>query len=159
MTHPIVQCARGYLGTRFHHQGRLKKTASHHGGIDCLGLLIEVARELDLRDSTGKKLAAFDSTDYPHYPDTQELKRRLSQALTPVRITDITEGNIALFDIDDHPQHLGIISDYQSSLGIIHAYAPARSVVEHILDTSWNQKLIAAYWLPSYHTPLSRSAD
>ena len=38
MNDAIVTCARSWIGTRFHHQGRLKKTQSHKGGVDCLGL-------------------------------------------------------------------------------------------------------------------------
>jgi hypothetical protein len=33
-SHPIVACARSWIGTRFHHQGRLKKADGHKGGVD-----------------------------------------------------------------------------------------------------------------------------
>jgi len=176
MTHPIIACARSYLGTRFHHQGRLKKTASHKGGIDCLGLLAGVATELDLRGKNGEPLAHFDQKNYPHQPDTAELRRRLEMLLAPVPLDHIIPADIALFDIQGAPQHMGIISDNiplplreglwegwelsgdkqqppptqpspsrGEGLNLIHAYAPARSVVEHAFDAYWREKMVAAF--------------
>ncbi len=81
MTHPIVACARGWIGTRFHHQGRIKKTESHKGGVDCLGLLAGVAAELDLLGSDGMPLIAADETDYAHQPDSAAPLQKLSQLL------------------------------------------------------------------------------
>jgi len=144
MTHPIVACARGYLGTRFHHQGRLKRTHSHKGGIDCLGLLVCVARELDLKGPGGTPLSGLDSQDYPHMPDTTLLQQELARVLAPAQ--ELQEGDIALFNVDGSPQHMAIISD---GLGMIHAYAPARAVVEHALDRYWLKKLVRGYRLIS----------
>jgi cell wall-associated NlpC family hydrolase len=45
MPHPIVTQARGWIGTPFHHQARLKGI-----GCDCLGLCVGVALELELRE-------------------------------------------------------------------------------------------------------------
>jgi cell wall-associated NlpC family hydrolase len=143
MTHPIVQCARSYIGTRFHHQGRLKRTPSHKGGIDCLGLLVGVAREVNIKGRNGEMLADFDANDYPHQPDTVALRARLSMLLQ--KVETIMVGDIALFDIDGAPQHMGIISECEGGLGLIHAYAPARAVVEHALDAYWQKKLVGIY--------------
>lgn len=165
----IIACARSYLGTRFHHQGRLKKTANHKGGIDCLGLLVGIASELDLRDKHGEKLSELDRIDYSHQPDTLALKAKLAKALYPVRhcersaaihlsfnpkdgshrphglaMTELQPADILLLTIDGRAQHLALVSD----LGIIHAYAPARCVVEHALDESWIRKIDAIYELP-----------
>lgn len=141
----IAACARGWVGTRFHHQGRLKKTASHGGGVDCLGLLVGVAQELDLRKQDGAPLAALDQTDYGHYPDTEYLQKKLTSALYPVGVSHITQGYIVLFAIEQAPQHLAIISDLGGRMGMIHAYAPARAVVEHELDEAWRARIVAAY--------------
>jgi len=196
MTHPIVATARGWIGTRFHHQGRLRKTESHKGGVDCLGLLAGVAAELDLRGPDGKPLIAADETDYAHQPDTKRLYARLSALLTPIPQGGISPGDILLLSIDESPQHLAIVSDFSATfplpsgeggatrcasaparrerrvrehqhtdkhnmfqcphpsplpggegtgLGIIHAYAPARAVVEHLLDDWWRQRIEAAF--------------
>lgn len=142
----IVAAARGWLGTRFHHQGRLKKTAAHNGGVDCLGLLIGVAGELDLRLLDGSPAVALDSTDYTHTPDTEYLRRQLLRALEPIPGDGIiAPGDILLFRIDHFPQHLAIVSDMPSGLGIIHSYAPARQVVEHCFDDWWKSRVQSAF--------------
>ncbi len=142
----IVACARGYIGTRFHHQGRLKKSRSHRGGIDCLGLLVGVARELNLRGKNGLPLVLFDERDYPHQPDTEALRMRLGALLYPIPPSELRAGDIVLLDIDGSPQHLAITSD----TGIIHAYAPAKAVVEHALDDYWREKIIATYRITNH---------
>jgi len=139
MTNNIVQAARGWIGTRFHHQGRLKKTNTDRGGVDCLGLLIGVAGELNL------PFSHYDKTDYSHYPDTQKLKENLSAALQQIAVNEIKAGDILLFNVDNNPQHLAIVSDMSGELGIIHAYAPARAVVEHGLDAWWRERIVAAF--------------
>lgn len=141
----IVACARNWIGTRFHHQGRVKKAICHNGGVDCLGLLIGVARELDLRAKTGIPLSALDVTDYSHYPDVNHLRSVLEDALELVPAEVIAPGNVALMNIDGNPQHLGIISSSDVGLGLIHAYAPARAVVEHAIDNSWLARIEAAF--------------
>jgi hypothetical protein len=167
MQHPIVTAARRHIGTRFHHQGRLAKTEKHKGGLDCLGLLVCVADELQLRGKNGDLLVSFDARDYPHHPDTEELQRRLMRLLQ--KVGDMQEGDIALFNIDGAPQHMGIISynviptkaeessisldcarDDTPGFSLIHAYAPARAVVEHALDAYWQSKIVAVYRLTSW---------
>ena len=141
----IVAAARGWLGTRFHHQGRLKKTHTHPGGVDCLGLLVGIARELGLKAANGTALIEFDETDYSHQPDAQKLKGKLSTLLQEIPIGGIRSGDVVLLVIDESPQHLGIISGNNGTLSIIHAYAPARKVVEHGLDAWWLARIEAVY--------------
>jgi len=145
MTHLIVACARGWIGTRFHHQGRLRKTAEHAGGVDCLGLLAGVADELGLRGKNNEILSAADETDYSHQPDATRLRAKLVRLLEPVALGAIVPGDILLLRIEGSPQHLAIVSDCEEGLGMIHAYAPARAVVEHRLDGWWQDKIEAAF--------------
>jgi hypothetical protein len=141
----IVACARGWLGTRFHHQGRLKKSAVHRGGVDCLGLLIGIAKELQLSHPGGQRLSDFDEINYPHYPDTRRFRQRLAEALRAIPVAAIEPGDVLLLRIDDNPQHLAIVSDRKTGHGIIHAYAPARSVVEHDLNEWWQSRIESAF--------------
>jgi hypothetical protein len=141
----IAAAARGWLGTRFHHQGRLKKTTTHAGGVDCLGLLIEVARELNLSAQDGRPFVELDETNYSHYPDTVRMRTQLAKALRPIPVNEYKTGDVVLIRIDSNPQHLAIISDLDGVPGLIHAYAPARAVVEHALDNWWSQRIVAAY--------------
>jgi cell wall-associated NlpC family hydrolase len=145
MNQAIVNCARSWLGTRFHHQGRLKRSATHKGGVDCLGLLVGVAAELKLAAPDGSLLIEADERHYPHAPDTARLMRRLAQLLRPVPPEQISPGDILLLRVDGSPQHLAIASGGPEGPGIIHAYAPARAVVEHRLDAWWRERIEAVF--------------
>ena len=136
----IITAARGWVGTRFAHQGRLKKTATHRGGVDCLGLLVGVANEL------GLPLAQHDDVTYGHLPDERALYKKLSELLLPVDTLLMEAGDIVLLRVDGRAQHMGIVSAYgKSDFGLIHAYAPARAVVEHRLDEEWMQKVVGVF--------------
>lgn len=142
MSHAIATAARGWLGTRFHHQGRVKRTPAHAGGVDCLGLLVGVARELNLHSRQGVPLACCDETHYPHQPDSLKLQARLAELLYTIPASDIAPGDILLLAVDGNPQHLAIVSENGH---MIHAYAPARAVVEHRLDAWWQALITSAY--------------
>ncbi|MDX1974482.1 MAG: hypothetical protein SFT92_02275 [Rickettsiales bacterium] len=143
----IVDCARSWIGTRFHHQGRLKCTATDKGGVDCLGLLVGIARELELTMEDGTPLSSLDQTDYTLTPDTDLLRQKLAQALLEIDPDDASLGDVLLLSMDGRPQHMGIVSDTPHGYGLIHAYAPSRAVVEHELDRYWRKKIIAAFHL------------
>src|SRR5690606_22814444 len=108
MQHAIVSAARSWLGTRFHHQGRLKCNATHKGGVDCLGLLVGVADECNLKLQDGRKASSLDEIDYSHYPDTEYLRAKLSTVMTQQPIDTMREGDVVLLAIDKQPQHLAI---------------------------------------------------
>ncbi len=135
----IALAARSWVGTRFHHQGRLKKSCNHRGGVDCLGLLIGVAHELNLPYSI------YDENNYSHYPDINKLRKKLSAAMQQIPISDIKSGDILLLNINGNPQHLAIVGTISEQLTIIHAYAPARCVVEHAMDDLWQASICAAF--------------
>ena len=149
----LIGKAREWIGTPFHHQGRVK-----HAGVDCLGLVVEVFRALDLytfiRDrKTGKRLpfTAFDTVNYSREPDGHSLKTTLDMLLNPVKdVYSIQPGDIALFFIKEHPQHLGIIGDY-NGLSIIHALQSTGKVAEHTLTDTWFKHIVSIYRLQPEH--------
>jgi cell wall-associated NlpC family hydrolase len=139
----IVAEARTWLGTRFHHQGRVK-----HVGVDCAGLVVCVAQAVGL--------SLYDCSDYTRIPDGELLKQLCDQQLTHIARSDIAVGDVLLFRIEREPQHLAIVGNYegdcnQGDLSMIHAYAPARCVIECRLDDVWMNRLVAAYRLSSVH--------
>ncbi len=147
----IVAEARSWLGTRFHHQGRLKKTATHKGGCDCIGLVVGVVRDLAL-PYAGEENAHYqflyecDRTDYERIPNGKELRQALVTHLQEITLAEIAPGDALLFCFDQNPQHVAIVSDYPyGGLGIIHCYMKARQVVENRLDESWQRRLVGAF--------------
>ena len=140
----IVRSARSYIGTRFCHQGRRKASQYDRGGVDCLGLLVGVARECALMKD-GMPLCAFDECDYGHIPDAKRLYKALNVHLLKVEKTQVKPADVLLIEMDSSPQHVGIVADGKYGLNVIHAYAPARGVVEHRLDDEWWQKVKAVF--------------
>ncbi len=201
----LISEARRCIGTKFRHQGRTET------GLDCLGLLVIVAKVLELNDKLGNPLHTHDMLAYGHTPDGAALKEGLEGLLEPCEAP--LPGAIGLFEIDGSPRHLGIFGSYndslpccttvsrdepkrvralkarptgldasrigmvmggtkrsqeaelfshevlgalrgqeteqaQKELSLIHAYAPARRVVEHRFDEQWHKRLIAVYAIP-----------
>ena len=142
----IVQQARTWIGTPFHHQARLKGK-----GCDCLGLIVGVVDELGLRDKHGQPLAGYDEVTYSKEPDGAYLSEKLTALLDEVPIGEAQAGDLALFKVRDNPQHMAFLTDYENTLGMVHSYAPARRVVEHRLDDDWKQRLVKVFrWQPSF---------
>lgn len=147
----IVAEGRGWIGTRFQHQGRVKKTPSHKGGVDCLGLLIGIAGALglqgyDRRTQERIPIVALDSLFYGHRPEGDRLQAVLSRWLEPV--DQLQPADILLCRFDGNPQHLALATPYAADgLGMLHAYAQARSVVEHALDDAWQDRIVQCYRL------------
>lgn len=145
----FLQEARTWLGTPFHHQGRVKNIGKKKGGCDCIGLIFGVCKALDLEGKQGV-IHSFDITGYSREPNGMDLKRNLEKHLIEIDKNDIKPADILLFRFEENPQHVGIVSNYSDSqYGIIHCYAQARKVVEHILDDYWKNKIVAAYRLNS----------
>lgn len=147
----IVSEAREWLGTPFHHQGRLKRV-----GADCIGMVLGVLHNAGVRsrksDAAGNPipLTAFDQTDYAPDPNSQRLKHQLDEHFDEIQVDQIRAGDVLLFKIIHLPQHVAIVCDHPSGegLSIIHAYSPAQKVVEEALHNSWLTRIIAAYRVP-----------
>ncbi len=132
----IVRKARECLGTRYHHQGRVRGV-----GMDCVGLIVYVAKELGL----------FDYDDRANYSRIarggvlcQEMARFMPKWVSP---EDAKIGDVLVFWISDRtrrPQHMGIKTDY----GLIHTYSDVGRVVEHVLDERWTRRIVRAHRYP-----------
>jgi cell wall-associated NlpC family hydrolase len=134
----IVAAARDYIGVPFVHQGRSRF------GLDCLGLLVRVAHDCDLR-LNGAPLWLRDEGGYGHYPDADYLRAQLEAVLQPAKT--LFAGGVVLMRHDCTARHLGVVGDYAAGggLSLIHAYAPAKAVVEHRLDDEWRARIVAKW--------------
>lgn len=140
----IITAARSWIGTRFHHQGRVKKNGNNKGGCDCIGLIIGVADELDIKYK-GRPFSGLDKKDYAKTPDGKELYDSFCKYLTEIDIGDAKAGDILMFRFDKYPQHVGFLSDIEGVPAIIHCYLQARGVVEHRMDEYWRSRIVAAF--------------
>lgn len=127
----MIAAARACLGTRFRHQGRSPKA-----GLDCLGLIVHAARASGLR--------VQDDAHYSRQPRPQDL-RAYVDANRMVVCSQPSPGTIGVFDFGAGPQHVALFTHS----GMIHAYAPARKVVEHGLRVPWTSQLSIILAFPS----------
>ncbi|AZL15538.1 NlpC/P60 family protein [Rickettsiales endosymbiont of Stachyamoeba lipophora] len=137
----IILQARTWLGTKFQHQGRIKKSANDPGGVDCIGLIIGVAHELGINIA--------DHTGYRRLPNQDKLLEISKNCLVEKDISTLEVSDIVLLKIDQEPQHFALIAQGVYSKTMIHSYAPLRRVVEHGLDPYWSSKIIATFKFPT----------
>lgn len=128
----VVKIARTYLDTPFLHQGRLKGA-----GIDCIGLVVCVGRELGFTpiDCTTYKRRSTDD-QMLHYFDAQLIE---SKTLCP--------GCVIAFKIGTRNKHAGILTED----GIIHAVCQPNGegkVSEHPLGNRWMERFVKCYRYP-----------
>jgi cell wall-associated NlpC family hydrolase len=142
----IVAQARTWLGTKYHHQGRLKKSERGLGGVDCIGLIIGVIDELGIQDGAGNSLTKADETNYSMYPEQGRLVASIKQHLRGVPKDKMRIGDVLLFKTFKDPQHVGFLSDYASGcFGIIHCNSSAGKVVEQPISEAWAKMTTHVY--------------
>jgi len=113
--------------------------------VDCLGLLMGVARELALPSVAGGYLADYDYTEYSKIPSSSLLIAELERHLKPVPVSEITKNNILLFKIDGNAQHLAISGVEDGRIMLVHSYMQARKVIINSFENPWTSNLIKAF--------------
>lgn len=127
----IVAEARKFLGTPYHHEGRV---LGH--GVDCVGLILEVAKAIgiDVPNQTG----------YSRVPEESRLIGDLDTYAIRIELSQATIGDIVVIPFIHKMRHLAILTDK----GMIHSYEPAGGVVEHAVDERWRKLFRRAYQFP-----------
>lgn len=130
----IVNKAREFLETPYHHQGRIKGV-----GIDCAGLLICVAHELELSN--------YDINNYPKESNNLTFQKLLNKNAVKTDYLDL--GNIILFQFKQTPQHCGIIALKDDITTFIHACRRRKKVIEIELTKKYIDKIVNIYEFPN----------
>lgn len=134
----IVTEARTWIGTPFHHQGRVKGA-----GVDCVGLLVGVASALGLQHQ--------DRSGYARLPDGETLEAELDRQTDIVwarthgarlDAAALQPGHALLFRMPKLPRHVGI---YAGNGAFIHATSDVGKCVEVNLDAYWQRALKKVY--------------
>jgi cell wall-associated NlpC family hydrolase len=126
----FVNAARGYVGTRFHHGGRLPGV-----GLDCIGVIVCAAQAAGLQPR--------DVAAYPLRPNGQ-LPRELDAQLR--RVDAPLPGDVLLmrWREDTEPHHLAVFAGGT----LIHAYASVRRCVEQPMVPAWWERVAGMYRFP-----------
>lgn len=137
----IVAEAREWVGTPYMHQARVKGVA-----VDCVGLLIGVARRL------GLVAPDFDVTGYTRRPDGWTLIEECERHMTRIERDFMHVGDGVIVRFDAEPQHFGFVAPYRhGGWSIIHAASKYGRVVETRMlfgSAPLAMKFVAAYRLP-----------
>ncbi len=131
----VVAEARRWLGVRWVHQGR-----SEHG-IDCVGLVVKVARALNISD--------YDFKGYPRDPVAGEFVGHfLAGGGTRIPIPNAQPADLMVFRDNTFPCHVGIVAAWDDGPTLIHAHAARRKVVEERMVGDWGKQWVAAFAMP-----------
>ena len=131
----IVSIARQYIGTPYHHQAREPGV-----GIDCVGVLVCVARELGILAEDA------DYVTYARHARDDELLRILDAHLERLPDPALAEaGDVLTFRIGPWPHHVAIKTGPDT---LLHSYAGIGRVVETQIGRSWQHRIIAAHRIP-----------
>lgn len=125
----VIDEARSWVGTRFHHGGRVKGV-----GVDCVGLVVCVAAALGIKP--------HDRAAYPLRPNG-ELKPFMERFMVRVgsSVDDAALPDVLLMAFDKEPHHLA----FYAGATIIHAYAQARKCVEQPMHDYWRARTVGVY--------------
>ena len=131
----VVAEARSWAGVRWVHQGRSRT------GIDCIGLVVVVRRELGIGD--------YDIPSYPRTPDGSFLSHFFNAGGTRVEILKAQPADLLLFKEARSPCHVGIITQRHGELlHMAHAHASRHKVLEELVIGEFQQKWVCAIQMP-----------
>lgn len=131
----IIKVAKTYIGTPFHHLGRVK-----NHGIDCVGIILCIAKELNIPlvihsdfERYGRRTRQRSLLEYM---DEQFIRLKTKQ-LGAILVSWYNERT-------KEPSHLGIVTD----IGIIHTSGGLGVVMEEYWSVKWDEQVIAYYKYP-----------
>lgn len=139
---PVVEAARRWLGTPYHHQ------ASERGaGADCLGLVRGIWREC----YGGEPLSVPAYTADWAEPQHDEVLDRVARLIMiPIQnCRPMRPGEVLLFRMRDGAvaKHLGILAAAGLEPSFIHAYS-GHGVVESSLSAPWLRRVVGRFDFP-----------
>lgn len=134
----VVQIARSWLGTPYHHQASCRGV-----GADCLGLVRGVLRELYGNDA---EVPPAYSRDWAEASQTETMLDAAKRHLASVEVDNINAGDVVIFRYRRRTlaKHAGIMTDHSH---FIHAMEGG-PVSEVALTHWWRRRIAAAFSFP-----------
>ena len=129
----FVLTAYLFIGTPFHHQGRLPGV-----GLDCAGVVVCALNRC------GYSVA--DMQGYGRIPSQGIFGAAVESQCDRIQQSEVRPGDLMMFAFRDEPQHIAIVSAVNPTM-LIHAYSDVGKVVENGLDATWQGRLRGCYSL------------
>lgn len=147
----IVDEARSWIGTPWHHQATVKQI-----GCDCLGLIRGVYINVGLLPPIKEWPSLGISEKYQVYDrkaDNTTMLSAFDQYWIKIAPSEFIIGDVVIFNVRGRPQHAGIVADYRhGGFSFIHSMNNrARGsgfVSEHRLTNDLLKAVVAAYSIP-----------
>lgn len=142
MAEDVVDLARAWIGTPYHHQASVRGRA-----CDCLGLIRGIWRE---RYGTEPETLPAYTPDWGEGGDQEVLLMAAMRHLGPVgHDALLAPGDVILFRMRAGAiaKHLGIVSATGDAPRFIHAYN-AHGVVDSPLTLPWRNRIAARFRFP-----------
>ena len=127
----IVTEARTWLGVPWRHQDRSRN------GVDCAGLVVQVAKAL--------KLADYDTTAYGRRPQGLGFVAHFQSQMDGVAIPCAQPGDVLVFADRMYPCHCGFLTEKLDRPHLLHAHATRRQVIEEPYAGEWPAKVKFAF--------------
>jgi len=139
----VIDEARSWVGTPFHHQAALKGV-----GCDCAGLVRGVAEACDLAPGFLQRWRGH--SNYGRVPNPRRMERTLRAFLLPVPLAEMRVGDVLWMQWRrDLPMHLGLLAAHEGRLTLIHALEDIGRVVEHGLTAEWRCRVVSVWRYPA----------
>jgi NlpC/P60 family putative phage cell wall peptidase len=142
----IVAAARSWVGTPFRHQQSTKGA-----GVDCVGVILGVGRELGLLEISPQAWAPFAA--YSRQPNPARMRKAMARFLEaslvdPRSIPAI--GAIGWFGWRaELPMHLAIVGEFEGRPTMIHAFETQGACVENSIDEIWINRVDSWWQFPT----------
>lgn len=135
----VIHEARSWIGTPFKHQGRKKGY-----GIDCVGLIYCVGKELNIMDHDMSTELALKYLGYPMVPKTPIVRQACEDYLVHIPHSKFAPGDVVLMRYGRVARHVGIFAGDT----LIHVTARTGKCVEHSLNKKWRDRFCGYYRYP-----------
>lgn len=124
----LVAEARTWIGTPYHHGGRLRGS-----GCDCVSFTVSLLESMGMAGIVLPEVYKIrpDGTLLSHLERNRDLYREVS-------VDDIRAGDVVLIRLYKQPQHFGL---YTGDGTVIHADM-RHGVVESAFDAGWRSRLV-----------------
>lgn len=140
----VVAEARRWLKTPYQHQRHQRGVAT-----DCAGVIGGVALALGLVPEDFWETQFMEHAGYGRQPALGQLERVCDAFMERGDVAAAAPGDVAAFRFRRETMHLGILVPYvHGGLALVHALSTAKEVVEHRLDSRWQDRLTVVWHLP-----------
>jgi hypothetical protein len=136
----IVDEARSWIGTPFHHQAYRKGV-----GSDCIGMIAGVGLHFNLPGMVEWDRRSS-SHNYAEQPDPRYLLSVCDEFLDRVPKAAIELADILLLRFETDPMHFSLVTK-RDPLYVIHSLSRLGRVAEHRIDDAWGGRVMRAYRL------------